>query len=68
MSENERRLTNVQITEEMYGGEYVRPNSCPYCTMCGAKGPCYVCDDTKLIYHAIEAEDLWNMVARRKAE
>lgn len=32
MSENERRLTNVQITEEMYGGKYVRPNSCPYCT------------------------------------
>lgn len=36
------------------------------CTMCGAKGPCYVCDDTKLIYHAMEAEDLWNMVARRR--
>lgn len=36
------------------------------CTMCGARGPCYVCDDTKLNYHAMEAEDLWDMVARRK--
>lgn len=28
---NERRLTSLQITEEMYGGKYVRSDLCPYC-------------------------------------
>lgn len=30
-SEGEKKLTNLQITEEMYGGEYVRADLCPYC-------------------------------------
>lgn len=38
------------------------------CTRCGARSPCYVCDDTMLISHAMVAEDLWNMVARRDDE
>ena len=31
-SEGEKKLTSLQITEEMYGGKYVRADLCPCCT------------------------------------